>query len=117
MELLATFLPFILMMGLMWFLMIRPQQKQAKDRKSMLDSMQPGNHVVTIGGLHGILDEINRAKQTVVIDCEGVYLTFNIAAISTVKEATPTIKATEEEVLEEVETEVEFEGSNVATEA
>lgn len=104
MELLATFLPFALMMGVVWFLMIRPQKKQAQERKTMLENMQPGHHVVTIGGLHGVLEEINRATQTVVIDCEGVYLTFNLSAIATVKEATPTQPTTtvEEEVEEEI---------------
>lgn len=106
MELIATFLPFILMMGVMWFIMIRPQQKQAKQRKSMLDNMQPGNHVVTIGGLHGVIDEVNRAKQTVVLDCEGVYLTFNLSAISTVKEATPTTAVVEDQDVEIVEGDV-----------
>ncbi|MBR7927004.1 preprotein translocase subunit YajC [Aerococcaceae bacterium zg-ZUI334] len=89
-ALIGTFLPFLLIMGVMWFLMIRPQQKQAKARQAMIDGMQPGNHVVTIGGLHGVLEEVNRATQTVVIDCEGVYLTFNLSAISSVKESAST---------------------------
>ena len=77
MELLATFLPFALMMGVMWFLMIRPQKKQAQERKTMLENMQPGHHVVTVGGLHGVLEEINRATQTVVIDCENQCIYVN----------------------------------------
>ncbi|MBK0347379.1 preprotein translocase subunit YajC [Aerococcaceae bacterium zg-ZJ1578] len=101
-ALIGTFLPFLLIMGVMWFLMIRPQQKQAKARQAMIDGMQPGNHVVTIGGLHGVLEEVNRATQTVVIDCEGVYLTFNLSAISTVKEATSTPEVEEVADVEEM---------------
>lgn len=110
MELIATFLPFILMMGAMWFIMIRPQQKQAKERKAMLENMQRGHHVVTIGGLHGIIDEVNRATQTVVLDCEGVYLTFNISAIATVKQATSSETTVYEETLEVIEGDVVTEG-------
>lgn len=85
-ELIVTLFPLAAMFGVMWFIMIRPQQKQAKLRKDMLDSLQVGHHVITIGGLHGLVDEINPANQTVVLDCEGIYLTFNRSAIATVKE-------------------------------
>ena len=58
--------------------------------------------VVTIGGLHGIVDEVNKAKRTVVLDCEGVYLTFELSAISTVKEGVvTTAEVTETEVVED----------------
>lgn len=87
MELLVTLLPFAAMMGIMWLIMIRPQQKQAKARQAMLDQMQPGHHVITIGGLHGVIDEVRPEDQTVVLDCEGIYLTFNRSAIAQVKES------------------------------
>lgn len=90
MELLISLLPFAAMLGIMWLIMIRPQQKQAKMRQQMLDQMQPGNHVITIGGLHGVIDEIRPSDQTVVLDCEGIYLTFNRSAIASVKEAVKT---------------------------
>lgn len=100
--LLVNLLPFVIIMGAMYFLMIRPQKKQQEKKQSMLDSMQPGNYVVTIGGLHGIVDEVNKAKRTVVLDCEGVYLTFEISAISTVKEGVvTTAEVTETEVVED----------------
>lgn len=86
-ELIVTLLPLAAMFGIMWLIMIRPQQKQAKVRKDMLDNLQVGHHVITIGGLHGVVDEINQANQTVVLDCEGIYLTFNRSAIATVKES------------------------------
>ncbi|UUX34595.1 preprotein translocase subunit YajC [Fundicoccus culcitae] len=102
---LVNLLPFVLIMGAMYFLMIRPQKKQQEKKQSMLDAMQPGNHVVTIGGLHGVVDEVNKAQRTVVLDCEGVYLTFEISAISTVKEgvatATPVETETEAEAIED----------------
>lgn len=106
MELIMTFLPFLAMLGIMWLLLVRPQQKQAKERKAMLDALQPGLYVVTIGGLHGIIDEINHTKQTVVLDCEGVYLTFNLTAIAVVKQTVVSNDTTEpEEDTEELVTE------------
>lgn len=62
--------------------MIRPQQKQAKQRQQMLAQIEKGTKVVTIGGLHGIVDSLD--AKTVVLDVEGVYLTFDRAAIRTV---------------------------------
>lgn len=43
----------LLFLGLMWFVLIRPQQKQQKQRKQMLSRLEVGDDVVTIGGLHG----------------------------------------------------------------
>lgn len=82
MEFIISLLPFILLFVLMYFMMIRPQQKQAKKTQEMLDSLQKGDSVVTIGGLHGVIDEVNAAAKTVVIDCEGVYLTFERRAVN-----------------------------------
>ena len=82
MELIGAMLPFIVIMGLMYVLMIRPQQKKAKETQNMLSSLKKGDSVVTIGGLHGIVDEVIEASNTVVIDCEGIYLTFERRAIA-----------------------------------
>ena len=68
--------------GVMYFILIRPQKKQAKKTQDMLSQIKPGDKVVTIGGLHGIVEEINSADNTVVLDCEGIFLTFEKRAIS-----------------------------------
>lgn len=46
-------LPIILMLGIMWFFLIRPQQKKQKDHRAMLDNLKKGDRVVTSGGLIG----------------------------------------------------------------
>jgi len=74
----------VVMGGFMYFSMIRPQRKQQEQRKQMLNAMKKGDAIVTIGGLHGKIDEINEDKQTVVIDADGIFLTFNLSAIRTV---------------------------------
>ena len=68
--------------GVMSFILIRPQKKQAQKTQDMLSQIKPGDKVVTIGGLHGIVEEINSADNTVVLDCEGIFLTFEKRAIS-----------------------------------
>ena len=68
--------------GVMYFILIRPQKKQAQKTQDMLSQIKQGNKVVTIGGLHGIVEEINSADNTVVLDCEGIFLTFEKRAIS-----------------------------------
>ena len=65
-----------------YFILIRPQKKQAQKTQDMLSQIKPGDKVVTIGGLHGIVEEINSADNTVVLDCEGIFLTFEKRAIS-----------------------------------
>ncbi len=51
------FLPFILIIAVFYFFMIRPQMKKAKEQKKFREGLQKGDKVVTIGGIHGkVLD-------------------------------------------------------------
>lgn len=84
MEFILSFMPFIVLFAVMYFMLIRPQKKQAQKKQEMLNDMKPGDAVVTIGGLNGVVDEVSQSSQTVVLDCEGVYLTFTLGAIATV---------------------------------
>ena len=86
MELLSTLIMFGLMFGIMYFVLIRPQKKQQEKVQDMLSNLKVGDSIVTIGGLHGIIDEINDAAKTVVLDCEGIYLTFERRAVARVVE-------------------------------
>ena len=72
-----------LMLGLMFFTQ-RSQKKQAKKRMESLNKLQKGYEVITIGGLYGTVDEVDTEKKTIVLDVDGVYLTFELAAIKTV---------------------------------
>lgn len=51
-------LPFILMIAIFYFLLIRPQQKQMKERQKMLDGLKIGDRVLTVGGLIGTITSI-----------------------------------------------------------
>ena len=74
----------VLMIALMYFFMIRPQQKQRKQHQDMMSQLHKGDEVVTIGRMHGKIDSINREDKTVTLDCEGIYLTFDMVAIARV---------------------------------
>ena len=64
-------LPMILMFGVLWFLMIRPQMKKAKEHKALLAALQKGDEVVTGGGLTGRVTKVGEAYVHVEI-AEGV---------------------------------------------
>jgi preprotein translocase subunit YajC len=50
-SMLASFLPLILLFAIFYFLIIRPQQKQQKEHRAMLESLEKGDKIVTSGGL------------------------------------------------------------------
>ncbi len=51
----GAFIPLILMFAIFYFLLIRPQQKKAKDHKAMIANVKKGDTVVSSGGLHGVI--------------------------------------------------------------
>jgi preprotein translocase subunit YajC len=64
---LTAFLPLLLMVGIFYFLLIRPQQKKQKEHKAMLDSLQRGDVVVTTGGIQGKITGLTETVATVEI--------------------------------------------------
>jgi len=58
----GAFVPLIIMFVIFYFLLIRPQQKKAKEHREMIGSLKKGDRVITSGGIYGTissLDEIN----------------------------------------------------------
>ena len=64
---LMGFLPIILMFVLLYFLMIRPQMKRAKEMRAMVDALQKGDEVVAAGGLVGRIVELSDQYATLEI--------------------------------------------------
>ena len=79
-----TFLIMLVGMFALMFFMQRSQKKQAQKRMESLNKLQKGYEVITIGGLYGTVDEVDTEKGTIVLDVDGVYLTFELTAIKTV---------------------------------
>ncbi|EGO9796929.1 preprotein translocase subunit YajC [Enterococcus faecalis] len=71
----------LLLIVAMYFYLFRTQKKQQKERQDFLNSLQPGDAVVTIGGLHGVISEISSDKKKVTLDCEGALFDFDQQSI------------------------------------
>src|SRR5205814_316997 len=63
----GSFLPLILMFVAMYFLMIRPQQKRAKEQKTMMEALAKGDEVVTAGGILGKVAKVTDLYVTLEI--------------------------------------------------
>ncbi len=74
-----------LMVAMMWFMVIRPQKKEEKRRKEMVDSTKRGDEVVTIGGVHGTVEAVGEATIDVRVGkgSESIVVTYNKGAVST----------------------------------
>jgi len=64
---LIGFLPIVLMFVLLYFLMIRPQMKRAKETKAMIEALQKGDEVVTAGGIVGRISKMGEQYVSVEI--------------------------------------------------
>ncbi len=63
----GSFLPFILMFGVFYFLMIRPQQKKQKVTRAMLENLKKNDEIITSGGIFGKVISINTQDDIVQI--------------------------------------------------
>ena len=78
---LMAFLPMVAIFVVFYFLLIRPQQKRAKETKAMLSALQKGDEVVTAGGIVGKVSKLNEGYATVEI-APNVEITVQRSAIS-----------------------------------
>jgi preprotein translocase subunit YajC len=80
MESLQSFMPFILMFVVIYFFMIRPQQKRAKQEKAFESALKVGDKIITKSGIHGKIAEL--ADTTIVIETMSGKLKMERSAIS-----------------------------------
>lgn len=80
MENIQQFLPFILIMAAMYFLMIRPQQTRVKKEKEFESNLKVGDKIITKAGIHGRISEI--AETTIIVETMAGKLKMEKAAIS-----------------------------------
>jgi preprotein translocase subunit YajC len=76
----------LLFLGLMilvfWMFMIRPQAKKAKQQKTFIDNLQKGDKVVTIAGIHGVVNKVNEDGTLSIEINPGSYIKIEKSAIS-----------------------------------
>ncbi len=80
-----SFAPLILLFIVFYFLLIRPQQKQQKARKEMITALKKGDRVVTIGGIHGVIKEIDDTTMSLRV-ADNLNLKFARAAVDRIVE-------------------------------
>jgi len=104
MEGLASLIPLIILLGLMYFLMIRPQNKRDKETKAMRNALQVGDEVVTIGGICGKI--VKTKDETVIIQVGADKVKFELlrTAIGSVTKKTDKPKSYKDKIEDEEET-------------
>jgi preprotein translocase subunit YajC len=80
-NILITYGPLVLMFVVLYFLLIRPQQRKQKIRSQMLNSLKKGDKVVTIGGLHGTIMEITDDIVVLRVN-DATKMTFDRSAVN-----------------------------------
>ncbi len=82
MDQILAFAPYIVVIGIFYFLIIRPQSQKRKAEKECTESLKVGAKVVTTSGIHGKVNQINEEKGTLVIETGAGKITFERAAVS-----------------------------------
>ena len=80
---LFSFLPLIAIIAIFYFLILRPQNKKQKETQKMLSALKKGDRVVTIGGIHGVIQSVKESTVIVKVD-DNVKLELNRGAVSSV---------------------------------
>ena len=86
-SMLGGFVPLILLFGIFYFILIRPQQRKEKERQKMVSELRAGRKVSFAGGLVGTIVEAK--EQTFVIDCAGSKLEVARGAVAAALDESP----------------------------
>ena len=89
----STVIMFGLIIVIFYFMILRPQQKRQKDRQKLMDSLEKGDKVVTIGGVHGTV--IGLEDKTVLVQiADNVKVKYERSAISTITRGSESVGKT-----------------------
>ena len=93
MEGIASLVPLFLIFGIMYFLLIRPQQKKLKEHQAMVEALRRGDQVVTAGGLVGKVTGVKEADKEIEVEiAQGVKVRVIRSTISAVLNKTEPAK-------------------------
>lgn len=85
-QIIQTVVMFGSIIGIFYFMMIRPQQKRAKEHAALLAAVKKGDKVITSAGMHGSVHEVDEKSVTVTV-ANGVNIKFEKSSISSVNPA------------------------------
>jgi preprotein translocase subunit YajC len=86
-ELLVSYLPFVLVLAAAWFLLYKPERERMKKLQDLLAGLKKNDRVLTTSGIYGTVANVDRAADRVslkVDESENVRLTVTLASISKV---------------------------------
>ena len=92
MEAIGQFIPLILIFAIMYFLLIRPQQKKVKEHQAMVEALRRGDQVVTQGGVIGKVTKVKEDGEVEVEIADGVRVRVIKSTIATVMSKTEPAK-------------------------
>jgi preprotein translocase subunit YajC len=95
-SLFTSIIPFAAIIGIFYFLIIRPQNKKRKETEKMLSALKKGDKVVTIGGIHGIVQNVKESTVIIKVD-ENVKMEFLRSAVSNIQASAKEEKIEEKE--------------------
>lgn len=81
---LLSFMPLILIFGIFYFLLIRPQQKKQKDHQKMINELKKNDEIITTGGVHGTIVNVKENTFMIRVD-ENVRLEISKSAVTGLK--------------------------------
>ncbi|HMR00647.1 MAG TPA: preprotein translocase subunit YajC [Ignavibacteria bacterium] len=90
-SLVSSLLPFILIIAVFYFLILRPQQKRQKERAKLLEGVKKGDKIITSGGIHGTVEGVEDDSVLVKI-ADNVKVKMDKGAIGTIVGLTDQVK-------------------------
>ena len=84
-----TFLPLILIIVVFYFFMIRPQMKKTKEAKKFREALKKGDKIITIGGIHGKIIEVQETTFTIETEGQGRFRLEKSAIASSASDVQP----------------------------
>ncbi|WP_417587548.1 preprotein translocase subunit YajC [Pararhodobacter oceanensis] len=83
-SLFSSLIPFVLIFGIMWVLLIRPQQKKAKEHRNMIENLRRGDQIITAGGVIGKVVKVKDDGEVEVEIADGVKIRVVRATVTNV---------------------------------
>ena len=92
MDQMGAFLPLILIFGVFYILLIRPQQKKVKLHREMINNLRRGDKIITSGGIIGSINKVNDNKELLVEISENVEIKIAPGMVSDLYVSSDTVK-------------------------
>ena len=92
MEQMGAFLPLILIFGVFYILLIRPQQKKVKQHREMINNLRRGDKIITSGGIIGSINKVNDNKELLIEIADSVEIKIAPGMVSDLYVSSDTVK-------------------------